>query len=129
VPSCMLGNPRPHLVTKVGEKLQPGGLGLLHLPPCSPDSAPIEQAWSKPNTPLRTIVARKVRALESARAETLDCIAAGDALGWFQRCGYLLWTRPGAAPRTITPLHQFPLFSEMGQASPPVSTGHKWLWH
>lgn len=86
----VLDNLKPHLVPQVREKLSAAGLRLLYLPPYSPDFAPIEQAWSKLKTLLRTAAARTVEALESALAEVLDRITAADALGWFQHCGYLL---------------------------------------
>lgn len=86
----VLDNLKPHLVPKVREKLHAAGLRLLYLPPYSPDFAPIEQAWSKLKTLLRTAAARTVEALESALAEVLDRITAEDARGWFQHCGYLL---------------------------------------
>ncbi len=86
----VLDNLKPHLVPGVRERLHAAGLRLLYLPPYSPDFAPIEQAWSKLKTLLRTAAARTVEALEGALAEVLDCITAEDARGWFQHCGYLL---------------------------------------
>jgi hypothetical protein len=68
----VLDNLQPHLVPKAREKLHAAGLRLLYLPPYSPDVAPIEQAWSKLKTLLRTAAARPIEALESARAELLD---------------------------------------------------------
>ena len=50
----VLDNLKPHRAMEVREKLEAAGLGLLYLPPYSPDFAPIEQAWSKLKTLLRT---------------------------------------------------------------------------
>lgn len=84
----VLDNLKPHLAVEVREKLEAAGLGLLYLPPYSPDFAPIEQAWSKLKTLLRTAAARTKEALEAALAEALDQITTADAHGWFAHCGY-----------------------------------------
>jgi transposase len=84
----VLDNLKPHLAGEVREKLEAAGLRLLYLPPYSPDFAPIEQAWSKLKTLLRTAAARTKEALEAALAEALDRITAADAHGWFAHCGY-----------------------------------------
>ena len=84
----VLDNLKPHRAMEVREKLEAAGLGLLYLPPYSPDFAPIEQAWSKLKTLLRTAAARTRDALEAALAEALDRITAADAHGWFAHCGY-----------------------------------------
>ena len=84
----VLDNLKPHLAAEVREKLEAAGLGLLYLPPYSPDFAPIEQAWSKVKTLLRGAAARTRDALESALAAMLDRITATDAHGWFAHCGY-----------------------------------------
>ena len=84
----VLDNLKPHLAAEVREKLEAAGLGLLYLPPYSPDFAPIEQAWSKVKTLLRGAAARTKEALETALTEMLDRITAADAHGWFAHCGY-----------------------------------------
>lgn len=85
----VLDNLKPHWAVEVREKLEAAGLRLLYLPPYSPDFAPIEQAWSKLKTLLRTAAARTEEALEAALAEALDRITAADAQGWFAHCGYV----------------------------------------
>jgi transposase len=85
---ALLDNRKPHLAAEVREKLEAAGLGLLDLPPYSPDFAPIEQAWSKLKTLLRTAAARTLDARESALGEVIDCITAQDARGYFAHCGY-----------------------------------------
>lgn len=84
----VLDNLKPHRVAEVREMLESAGLGVLYLPPYSPDFAPIEQAWSKLKTLLRTAAARTREALERALAEVIDCITAQDAHGYFAHCHY-----------------------------------------
>lgn len=84
----VMDNLKPHLAAGVKERLEAAGLGLLYLPPYSPDFAPIEQAWSKVKALLRGAAARTKEALESALTEALDRITAADAHGWFAHCGY-----------------------------------------
>ena len=84
----VLDNLKPHLAVEVREKLELAGLRLLYLPPYSPDFAPVEQAWSKLKTRLRTAAARTLEALERALAEVINCITSQDARGYFAHCGY-----------------------------------------
>ncbi len=84
----VLDNLKPHLAAQVREKLESAGLGLLYLPPYSPDFAPVEQAWSKLKTLLRSAAARTLDALENALSEVINCITAHDAHGYFAHCGY-----------------------------------------
>jgi len=86
--TVVLDNLKPHLASKVREKLEAADLRLLYLPPYSPDFAPIEQAWSKLKTCLRSAAARTMEALQAALAEVIDCITAQDAHGYFAHCGY-----------------------------------------
>ena len=61
---------------------------LLFLSPYSPDFAPIEQAWSKLKTALRTAMARSRDALERALDQAVTWITSQDAQNWFDHCGY-----------------------------------------
>jgi transposase len=54
----VLDNLSAHKTTAIREVIQGRGAQLLYLPPYSPDLAPIEQAWSKIKTCLRTAKAR-----------------------------------------------------------------------
>ena len=49
---------------------------------------PIEPAWSKLKTRLRTVGARSKEALEQALGPALATITAQDARGWFRLAGY-----------------------------------------
>ena len=50
-----------HKVAGMAQLVEARGARLLFLPPYSPDFAPIEQAWSKLKTALRTAQARTTR--------------------------------------------------------------------
>ena len=72
------------------EKLEAAGLKLRSLPPYSPDLSPVEPAWSKIKTLLRTAGARTREALEAALLPALDAIIRQDAASFFAHCGYIL---------------------------------------
>jgi transposase len=84
----VLDNLRPHHVKAVRELLLGAGLGLIYLPAYSPDLSPIEPAWSKFKTILRTLAARTKEALMAAIVPALQAISASDARGYFAHCGY-----------------------------------------
>lgn len=77
-----------HKMTTIREVIEGRGARLLYLPPYSPDLAPIEPAWSKIKTFLRTAKARTREALELAIEQALATITAMDAHGWFTSGGY-----------------------------------------
>ena len=64
------------------------GARLLYLPPYSPDFSPIELAFSKFKTALRTTAARTRQALQEALCEAINWITEQDAKNWFHHCGY-----------------------------------------
>jgi len=74
----------------VREAVERRGARLLYLPPYSPDLNPIEKAWSKLKTTLRSLKARSDQALQDAISQALPCITAGDAAAWFRGCGVSL---------------------------------------
>jgi len=79
-----------HKGGRVRELVEGRGCELLYLPPYSPDSNPIEQAFSKLKGLLRRDGARRTReALVEARGRALDAVAASDAQGFFESCGYV----------------------------------------
>ena len=88
--TVIMDNLKPHRVAKVREKLEAAGLKLLYLPPYSPDFSPIEPAWSKIKTLLRSVAARTCEALQTALLPALDAISRQDAAGFFAHCGYTL---------------------------------------
>lgn len=85
----VMDNLPAHKAAAVREALDHAGLGHRYLPPYSPDFNPIEQAWSKLKTGLRTTGARSREALEEALAPALATITAQDAQAWFRLAGYM----------------------------------------
>jgi transposase len=83
----VMANLRAHKVAGVQSMIEGRGAHLLYLPPYSPDLSPIEQAWSKLKTYLRTFKARTREALDAAITHALSLITAEDAQGWFTYCG------------------------------------------
>jgi transposase len=65
------------------------GASLLFLPSYSPDFNPIEKMWSKVKESLRSSKARTEETLVEHIGKALMKVTAGDALGWFNSCGYV----------------------------------------
>jgi transposase len=84
----VLDNLAVHKIGGLREWLAKRGVRVLFLQPYSPDFSPIEQAWSKLKTALRTAQARSRQALEEAVRTTVDWITSADAQHWFDHCGY-----------------------------------------
>lgn len=84
----VLDNLRVHKAPGVAEAVAAYGARLLFLPPYSPDFTPIELAFSKLKTSLRTAQARTRDALTEALRTALDWISETDAKNWFDHCGY-----------------------------------------
>jgi transposase len=84
----ILDNLRIHKRKKVRELIEARGCQLLFLPAYSPDFSPIEEAFSKIKSVLRSIGARTHEALQDALEHACATITASDAHGWFRHCGY-----------------------------------------
>ena len=84
----VLDNLPVHKAAGLAELVAARGARLLYLPPYSPDFTPIERAFSKLKTQLRTAAARTREALRTALAAALAWISAQDAQNWFDHCGY-----------------------------------------
>jgi len=84
----VLDNLRVHHIGGLRQWLAERGVELLFLPPYSPDFTPVEQAWSKLKTKLRTSAARSYDALKAALREAVTWISSQDARNWFDHCGY-----------------------------------------
>lgn len=84
----VLDNLPVHKMAGMAQLVEARGARLLFLPPYSPDFAPIEQAWSKLKTALRTATARSRDALERALDQAVAWITSQDAQNWFDHCGY-----------------------------------------
>ena len=84
----VLDNLPAHKVAGLAELVEARGARLLYLPPYSPDFNPIERAFSKLKTWLRTAQARTREALERVIQDATDWITERDAKNWFDHCGY-----------------------------------------
>jgi len=84
----VLDNLRVHQAAGLAEPVEARGARLLFLPPYSPDFTPLERAFGKRKTHLRTAAARTREALTAARQAALAWITAQDAENWFDHCGY-----------------------------------------
>ena len=74
----VLDNLPAHKVAGLAERVEARGARLLYLPPYSPDFNPIELAFSKVKTWLRTAQARTREALEAVIQVATDWITEGD---------------------------------------------------
>ncbi|MFH5806702.1 transposase [Alienimonas sp. DA493] len=61
---------------------------MAYLPPYSPDFNPIEPAFSKFKTLLRTGARRTTDALWELCGRACDLITPADCRGYFRHCGY-----------------------------------------
>ncbi|WP_262712967.1 IS630 family transposase [Hymenobacter elongatus] len=84
----VLDNLPAHKVAGLAEIVAARGVRLLYLPPYSPDFNPIELAFSKLKTWLRTAQARTREALEAPIQVATEWISQQDAKNWFDHCGY-----------------------------------------
>jgi transposase len=84
----VLDNLPVHHLGGLREWLAARGVEVVFLPPYSPDFSPIEQAWSKLKTTLRTCAARSAQALSEALHEAIGRITSRNARNWFDHCGY-----------------------------------------
>ena len=84
----VLDNLPVHKAAELEEVAQKYGARLLYLPPYSPDFNPIEFAFSKLKTWLRTAQARTRDVLEDAIRAAAEWIIAADAKNWFNHRGY-----------------------------------------
>ena len=83
----VLDNLEVYKVDGLHEIVQKYGACLRYLPPYSPDFNPIELAFSKLKTWLRTAKARTRDALEEAILAASAWITEQDAKNWFDHCG------------------------------------------
>ncbi len=86
----VLDNLAVHKIDGLREWLGERGVQVLFLPPYSPDFSPIEQAWSKLKTAVRTAQAQSRAALQEAVQAAVAWISSADAKNWFDHCGYHL---------------------------------------
>jgi transposase len=80
----VMDNLGAHKVQGVRQRIEACGASLLYLPPYSPDLNPIEKAWSKLKTGMRSVGARSLQTIQQAVAELLPTITPNDAKAWFR---------------------------------------------
>ena len=83
-----LDNLRQHRSARTRALIEARGAELWFLPSYSPDLTPIEEAFSKVKSLLRTAAARAHEALVAAIWAALAAISPADARGYFTHCGY-----------------------------------------
>ena len=80
----VMDNLSSHKVRGVRQRIEAAGAQLLYLPPYSPDLNPIEKAWAKLKTLLRSTKARSKEALDQAISQHLPEITPDNAKAWFR---------------------------------------------
>ena len=84
----VMDNMRSHHVKAVREILEAKSIGLLYLPPYSPDLNPIEKMWSKVKAILRKWKVRNLDILPDAIRAALACVSPLDCQHWFAASSY-----------------------------------------
>ena len=77
-----------HKSSKLTEALAAAGIGLLFLPPYSPDLNPIEMAFSKLKAHLRRIGARTIEDLWKAIGDICGLYTPEECWNYFAKAGY-----------------------------------------
>jgi transposase len=83
----VMDNLRQHQSGRTRALIESRGAELWFLPAYSPDLNPIEEAFSKVKTLLRTAAARTHETLVAAIWAALRAITSADARGYFTHCG------------------------------------------
>lgn len=88
----VMDNLPSHKVSGVREAIEAAGADLWYLPPYSPDLNPIEKAWSKVKSILRSITPKTTRQLYRAVGHALRRITRRECQNYFLSCGYAATT-------------------------------------
>jgi transposase len=92
----VVDNLKVHYSDRAREAIEARGAQLWYLPPYSPDYNPIEEAFSKVKTFLRSAAPRTLNDHSTAIWAALRTVTPQDAAGWFAHAGY----------RTLRPQHR-----------------------
>lgn len=84
----VLDNLSSHKRVEAREAIEAVGASMLFLPPYSPDFNPIEQAFSKLKTLLRTQAERTKEGLWDFCGQVLDRFGSGEFVNYIRHCGY-----------------------------------------
>ena len=82
----IMDNLSAHKRSAIEAAIEARGARLEYLPPYSSDFNPIELAWAKVKSVLRTLKARLYDDLVDAICSGLQAITAADAQAWFAHC-------------------------------------------
>lgn len=82
----VLDNLAAHKADKVRERIEAAGATVKFLPPYSPDFNPIELAWSKVKTHIRSWKPRTRQELDQAFYSASLDVTRSDASNWFRHC-------------------------------------------
>jgi transposase len=77
-----------HKVSGVREAIEAAGAALLYLPPYSPDLNPIEQAFAKLKSMLRTAAARSVDVLWDTIGTSIQRFGPAECANYLANSGY-----------------------------------------
>ena len=121
-----------HRSERARAAIEATGAQLWFLPPYSPDLNPIEEAFSKVKSFLRTAEPRTLEAHSTAVWAALRTITPQDAAGWFAHAGYgTRRRRPSKrSPRRSVPgtLFKLPDDTSLIMRPGPTSTSFNHLW-
>jgi transposase len=84
----VVDNLKVHYSDRAREAIEARGAQLWYLPPYSPDYNPIEEAFSKVKTFLRSAAPRSLDGHSTAIWAALRTVTPQDAAGWFAHAGY-----------------------------------------
>jgi transposase len=84
----IMDNLPSHKVSGVREAIERRGAELWYLPAYSPDYNPIEQAWSKVKSVIRSITPKTTQQLYRAVGTALRRITRRECQNYFANCGY-----------------------------------------
>jgi transposase len=85
----VLDNLPAHMGERVKVLIDEKNCELLYLPPYWPDLDPIEEAFSKIEVLMRQAEVSTYEALIETLGVTMSAVAAQDARGYFEHCGYV----------------------------------------
>jgi transposase len=88
----VMDNLSAHKGGRVREIVERAGCELIYLPPYSPDLNPIEKAWSKVKSILRSVTPKTTRQLYRAVGHALRRITRRECQNYFLSCGYAATT-------------------------------------
>jgi putative transposase len=85
----VVDNLAAHKVAGVRQCLEAAGMGLLYLPPYSPDLNPIELAFAKIKTALRRFAPRSFDAICEALRDILPTFSHAECTNYLRHAGYV----------------------------------------